>query len=167
MLSIKAVEHRVRCHPVVIEKADRETTHDNSLRKMIQQEIRRAFRDFRGTSYNGNNYSERRQYLQFTRQTGQNRPSASFYRIGVLPTEYPFVIPVANGGILAAIIAGREIPEGTLDSPVIQGFNPLTGKTKCQCVQIRETRHRLWCREPAEANDIIIYSTITRMQILI
>ena len=101
--------------------------------------------------------SERRQYPQFTRQTGQNRPSASFYRIGVLPTEYPFVIPVANGGILAAIIAGREIPEGTLDSPVIQGFNPLTGKTKCQCVQIRETRHRLWCREPAEANDIIIY----------
>ena len=36
-------------------------------------------------------------------------------------------------------------------------FQPLTGKTKCQCVQIRETRHRLWCREPAEANDIIIY----------
>ena len=37
------------------EKADRETTHDNSLRKMIQQEIRQAFRDFRGTSHNGNN----------------------------------------------------------------------------------------------------------------
>ena len=62
------------------EKADQEVTNDNSLRRIIQQEIRQAFRDVRGTSYNGTNFSQRRQYQPATRQSGPTGPNGSFYR---------------------------------------------------------------------------------------
>ena len=67
---------------------------------------------------------------------------------------------MANGGILAAIIAGRKIPEGTLDSPVIQGFNPLQAKPNANASKPGKLDTTSGCREPAEANYIIYLNSV-------